>query len=1003
MKNWQKTAGWMGLIIAQAVLCLAAFAADDMPTLVEVQWQSKKQIAIPSATSVIPVNPDQVNAEFSNGVITLYGVARGAEAVVLVFVGDQPHSVRINVVDPPSQRLAPQLRDRSEFADVTLSSSMQTSSNSVRLRQYGFTNGMTWGQSLDPLHRFDFSMETTAASLATANDFNLNHGSLTYSAPKYQIQAIDLPLNLYGNEGSMMSGALFPVDYTSLRGAAFTFRRTRTIHCPNLPIPQISNSLIERKITPALEKTYCSPSVQDVTTYKLYAGTTQPYYFLSLHNTSDIVGFSFNHKVNQRFTFFGNSVFMNVPVLLSPNSSDRERQKSGAQSLGLNLGLGRHWHFSSIGGVSTNGGMGRVEGRYLSHTLDAGAGYSVASAKFPYNQLLSRTSGNRDLRANAVYHSSDRLSETFSYTRSTTVASTFVSAGTYTYIAPGIDFLLNSSNDINVQYARSESNTTGAGSVSSNQYNASWNSLLPRHITNTVQLTIGSQQDPLQLHTGDEWNIRESVRMPISHGDLSLSFGHNQTDPSLVQRLAGRLGLLPLSMQEAFLNDPVGFLNSGALPDDVRAVLQSVNPTGTYFTASGQFQVTRSLMVAPTASFSNASDGSQSTWSPSFGYALHWNATRSLQVNSNLSNLWYTDSSGTRRTSVFAVGVVKQLYVAPASLLPIRRTSVISGRVFRDNNINGAFNSGEPGLAGIHVQLDGKEIVTTDADGRYRFTRVSPDTHEIRIAVSEIKGPIRMTTPSQQSADMVRISNTEVNFGVVNFARVMGLVFNDRKFTGTSDLNSRGLQKVRMVLKSDAVERTFSSEGSGEYETTDVPPGDYQLIVDQSTLPANYWVAQESIPVHVDAVSTSIIDVPVRALRSIGGRVLMRIAKEGEPSQNGKSNEKATYDMLPVPGITIVAGDVHTQTAADGSFLLRNLPAGDLVVTLAPVKPLPEGMALPSGRVHMPDDPMEVHDATIVISNPDLMPYLVGKTVEQIRNIQPLQKPAPTYITTASK
>jgi len=31
------------------------------------------------------------------------------------------------------------------------------------------------------------------------------------------------------------------------------------------------------------------------------------------------------------------------------------------------------------------------------------------------------------------------------------------------------------------------------------------------------------------------------------------------------------------------------------------------------------------------------------------------------------------------------------------------------------------------------------------------------------------------------------------------------------------------------------------------------------------------------------------------------------------------------------------------------------------------------------------------------------MPYLVGKTVEQIRNIRPPQKPAPTYITTASK
>jgi hypothetical protein len=992
---------WMALAIAQAVFCLAAFAADDIPTFVEVQWQSKKQIAIPNATSVIPVNPDEVNAEFSNGVVTVYGVARGAEALVLVFIGDKPHSIRINVVDPPSQRLAPHLRDRSEFADITLSSSMQTSSNAVRLRQYGFTNGMTWGQSLDPNHRFDFSMETTAASLATANSFNLNHGSLTYFAPKYEIQAIDLPLNLYGNEGSMLSGALLPVDYTSLRGGAFTFRKTRTIHCPNQPIPQISNSLIERKITPTAAQTaYCSPSVQDITTYKFYAGTTQPYYFLSLRDTSDLIGFSFNHKVSQRFSFFGNSVFMNVPA--SPNSAVRYRSKSGVQSLGFNLDLSRHWHFSSIGGVSTKGGMGRGEARYTSRTMDAGVAYAMSAAQFPYNQLLNRTSGNRDLRASGIYHSSDRLSETFTYTRSTTLASTFVSAGTYTYIAPGIDFLLNSSNDINVQYAHSESKTVGAASVSSDQYNTSWNVLLPHQISNAVQLTIGSVQDPLQLHSGDEWNIRESIRMPVSHGNVSFSFGHNQTDPSLVQRLSGRLGLLPLSLQQAFLNDPVGFLNSGALPDDVRAVLESATPTGTYFTASGQFQITPKLMVAPNVSFSNTSDGTRSTWSPTMGYALHWAATRSLQLNSNLSTLWYTDSSGTRRTSVFAFGVVKQLYVAPSSLLPIRRNSVISGRVFRDNNINGAFNSGEPGLAGIHVQLDGKEIVATDSEGRYRFTRVSPDTHEIRIAVSEIKGPIRMTTPSQQDTDMVRVSNAEVNFGVVNFARVMGLVFNDRKFSGASDLNSKGIQKVRMILKNDSVERTFTSEGSGEYETTDVPPGDYQLTVDQSTLPANYWASQEAIPVHVEPVSTALVDVPIRALRSIGGKVLLRVVKEGEPSQNGKNNDTPTYDMLPVPGITIVAGDVRAQTAADGSFLLRNLPAGDMFVTIAPVKALPEGMTLPSGRVHMPDEPMEVHDATIVISNSALMPYLVGKTVEQIRDVNPKQKPAPIYVTTAS-
>src|SRR5262249_56363442 len=69
-----------------------------------------------------------------------------------------------------------------------------------------------------------------------------------------------------------------------------------------------------------------------------------------------------------------------------------------------------------------------------------------------------------------------------------------------------------------------------------------------------------------------------------------------------------------------------------------------------------------------------------------------------------------------------------------------------------------------------------------------------------------------------------------------------------------------------------------------------------------------------------------------------------------------------------------------------GNFLLRDLPAGDLGVTVVPVKPLAPGMKVPSGTVHMPAEPIQVQGATIVISNPDLVPYLVGKTAEEVRD-----------------
>jgi hypothetical protein len=43
-------------------------------------------------------------------------------------------------------------------------------------------------------------------------------------------------------------------------------------------------------------------------------------------------------------------------------------------------------------------------------------------------------------------------------------------------------------------------------------------------------------------------------------------------------------------------------------------------------------------------------------------------------------------------------------------------------------------------------------------------------------------------------------------------------------------------------------------------------------------------------------------------------------------------------------------------------------------------------MQAPSGAVHMPPEPIQVQGATIVISNPDLVPYLVGKTAQEVRD-----------------
>jgi len=344
---------------------------------------------------------------------------------------------------------------------------------------------------------------------------------------------------------------------------------------------------------------------------------------------------------------------------------------------------------------------------------------------------------------------------------------------------------------------------------------------------------------------------------------------------------------------------------------------------------------------------------------------------------------------------------------------------VIEGRVYRDSNLNGAFNADEPGLAGIQVELDNGDSVLTDREGRYKFSNVSADEHDVSIGLTQFREPVRMTTSSQLHADLIREHVAVLNFGVVNFARVVGSVFNDLRFEGKRAPDSMGLQEIHLLLE-DAegkLKRTVTTESSGEYSITDVPPGDYTLTVDATTLPANYSLPGDSFPVHVTPVSTVVRDVPTRALRSIAGRVLLKVLVEpaapaadsgnlkiggvptgsartqrggqggkagqagrgqaqGAPAQGTGTTPAAEFNLVPMAGVQLTAGHGVVKTDENGNFLLRDLPAGDLTITLVPVKPLMPGMKVPSGVVHMPAEPIQVQGATIVISNPELAPYL---------------------------
>jgi hypothetical protein len=984
---------------------------DALPTMVEVYWQSYKTVVVHGITNVIVLDQDIAQAETGYDTIKFTGVGRG-ETVALGYMNGKPVSMRIRVVQRPvAAAISPgSLQRQAELAQGTVSSTVQSSSTGGP-STVALVNGFSWTQPAGKNGRFDFSSQAEDDTFAGGFGFNLRTGSATYQDPHLQVRAIDFTASLSGGglDGNGQSGVPISInDTTELRGAAIGINRGDN-------------------------------------RYEFFAGTTIPSYFLSLGATRDVAGFTFRRKFTRNFSVFATTGFLNAPLdFLGVNSG---RRNNYMQTAGFNWVLNPRWTVQGAGGESNHGGMVRGQVLYHDRKLTAYASGLLSSTLFPINQLGSLFSGTSSLQTGATYKNKDWLTETIAYQHVVTPAiAGITTSGSSDSASPGVTVKLGAKQNATFNYTYSRNSGGFAGTASSgNQFNAYHQYLFTPQVSNSFQYTVGSVQDPLQLNSQDQYMLRDTVFFPVfGHNTMFVSYEHDQTNPSLVSKLQQELSLLSPALQNLFLTDPAAFVDSNNLPPEIRALLNAQNQLGDSIFATGQFRWGSKINFSPSVSLNRNSAIGLATWTPYVGYGLTYRATRTLQLNSSLTNQWVLANNfgGTQHTLLFSFGVVKTFTALPQSFSsPLHSSHVIEGRVFRDDHVKGFFSAGESGFRGLQVRLENGDVVMTDELGRYKFTGVSGGVHTVSLDLNQFGQAIRMTTKANIEVDLIRSHVAVANFGVVDFARLLGTVFNDLRFEGKRQPDSKDMPQIQLILDNGKTRRNIMSQ-SGGFEVDDLPPGDYTLTVDANTVPPNYIVSQDSFRIHVSPISSVIQDIPVRALRSIAGRVFLKVSTDpgvqtteapnvkiggipqsgkrggqaagklgqaggqvshnGQQGAGGQGNGNGTdYNLVPMAGIQLHAGGSTTISDENGNFLLRDLPAGDLMVTIMPLKPMPPGMQVPSGLVRMPAEPIQVQGATIVISDPALVPYLIGKTAEEVRDaaLHPKPKPvAPTAV-----
>ena len=217
-----------------------------------------------------------------------------------------------------------------------------------------------------------------------------------------------------------------------------------------------------------------------------------------------------------------------------------------------------------------------------------------------------------------------------------------------------------------------------------------------------------------------------------------------------------------------------------------------------------------------------------------------------------------TDSTGVMSATVLESGEVDLTWDAG-----LYRFASIGNVVWEDLNGNGVQETGEPGVAGVTVQLSGttgagvvvSRTDVTDGNGLYRFDDLAPGTYTVTV----VAPAGYVFTAANQGSDDAADSDADPTTGVMTAtviesgevdltwdaglyrpASIGNRVWHDINANGIADPEEQGVSGITVSLyRSDGtLVDTRITDSSGSYLFTNLPPGEYYLTF---TIP-NGWV-----------------------------------------------------------------------------------------------------------------------------------------------------------------
>ncbi|MEG4283238.1 DUF4347 domain-containing protein [Microcoleus sp. A006_D1] len=274
---------------------------------------------------------------------------------------------------------------------------------------------------------------------------------------------------------------------------------------------------------------------------------------------------------------------------------------------------------------------------------------------------------------------------------------------------------------------------------------------------------------------------------------------------------------------------------------------------------------------------------------------------------------------------------------------PLNGTTV---RLFKDTNNNSTLDTSD---APVATQVSG---TAPAAPGTYSFTGVGSGRHFVREDVpagfSQTGGPTFYTVNP--------VSNTPIvgqDFGNFQVGKISGIKFNDLNRSGTQDAGESPLPGWTIYLDAnnngtqEATETVAVTDVAGKYQFTNLLAGTYNVREVQQpgwiqTLPAAN-PATPTISTALQVAVTSGSDSQNNNFgnffqtSTISGQKFNDLNQNGvkDATEPGLANWQIFLDSNPQNGV-FDQGEITTVTNADGTYTLRNVPAGTFQVREVP-------------------------------------------------------------------